>query len=365
MRRAAWVVAIGLLVLAGPAGAQSDLAVEKMMLPVKTIDGVFELEAMIVRPPGPGPFPLAVITHGGATNAKLRESVKLPVYRWAVEEFARRGYATVFALRAGYGSSQGFAPERRYTRCDFASDLRIVRMIGRQVAGTIEAVRNLPYVDASRIVAVGESLGGAGVLAMGEDAIPGLRAIINFSGGIGYHAFGCDREKEADAFSELGRGNQLPTLWVYAGNDRRFSLALARQLFSAYRSAGGNGQLIELPSFTEDGHTLFILGAPKWRPAVHAFLRGLGLPYDPPPSSITYEDMAAYWALMLPEITKECDKNPTCETTLKCVGEQLEQKTLPLKGLIRLYDVTATNEAVGAEDSALIRSAIRSCQPTN
>ncbi len=66
VRRAAIAILIGLLVLAGPAlalvrlaAAEDGLVVEKTMLPVKTIDGVFELEAMIVRPPGPGPFPLA------------------------------------------------------------------------------------------------------------------------------------------------------------------------------------------------------------------------------------------------------------------------------------------------------------------
>ena len=64
---------------------------------VVVIDGVAEeLETLTAVPPGTGPMPLALITHGTAVDGS--RDVNLRIFLPLAEHFARRGYrAVVFA----------------------------------------------------------------------------------------------------------------------------------------------------------------------------------------------------------------------------------------------------------------------------
>jgi hypothetical protein len=75
------------------------------------------------------------------------------------------------------------------------------------------------------------------------------------------------------------RTTRVPTLWVYAENDRFFGPAHVRAWFEAFREGGGSGRLVMLPPFGRDGHKLFSTeaGIPLWTPELDAFLSSLGL----------------------------------------------------------------------------------------
>lgn len=250
-------------------------------MPVDSGDGVVPLETLILRPPGPGPFPMAVIAHGGTTRHEDRAKLSLETYWAPAEEFARRGYATLFVLRSGYGRSQGPFAEV-FGRCAAGRPDAIGRTIARAIRGTIEAGRKLPYVDPAQVLVIGHSMGGLGAVSMTGE--PDLSAVINFAGGFAYFSADCDPSLVTKAFGTFGAASRAPTLFVYSENDVLFAPAVARSFFSAYTSAGGQGEFVTAPPYANNGHGLFRLATQKWRPAVDEFLRKNGLPtWDAPP----------------------------------------------------------------------------------
>jgi dienelactone hydrolase len=260
---------------AQPPILRSELVVERTTLSVDSGEGEAPLETLIVRPPGPGPFPLAVIAHGGTTQQEERAKMTLDSYRRPAEEFARRGYATLFVLRSGYGHSHGMFAED-FGRCAPGRPAALGRFIGRTIHGVIEAGRKLPYVDPARVVVVGHSMGGLGAVSMtGEKD---LAAVINFAGGFAYFSPECDPSLVAKAFGAFGAHSRVPALFVYSENDVLFGPSVARSFFDAYRGAGGRGEFVEAPPYANNGHALFRLAASTWRPTVDDFLRKNGLP---------------------------------------------------------------------------------------
>jgi len=72
----------------------------------------------------------------------------------------------------------------------------------------------------------------------------------------------------------------VPSLWLYAENDRLFSPILVRTLHDTYARAGGNAELTMFPPIATDGHQLWGLfeGRKQWLPAVDEFLTTHALP---------------------------------------------------------------------------------------
>ncbi len=108
---------------------------------------------------------------------------------------------------------------------------------------------------------------------------PGVRAIVNFSGGRGGHAgnrpgVNCAPEKLVAAAAHFGASARVPSLWLYAGNDSYFSPALSRQMADAWRAAGGKAEYNLLPPQRDEGH--FFVEYPEssalWSKKVESFL---------------------------------------------------------------------------------------------
>src|SRR5262249_20177185 len=60
------------------------------------------MHAYVFRPPGPGPFPLAVINHGSIQAGDVREKYRMPDYPLATQWFLARGYAVLLPQRPGH-----------------------------------------------------------------------------------------------------------------------------------------------------------------------------------------------------------------------------------------------------------------------
>jgi hypothetical protein len=74
----------------------------------------------------------------------------------------------------------------------------------------------------------------------------------------------------------------VPSLWIYAENDRSVPPALARAMHASYVAGGAPAEFVLTPAFRDDGHRLFIAGIDEWRSRADGFFHRLGLPTSPP-----------------------------------------------------------------------------------
>ena len=72
-----------------------------------TAGGTKTLETLVVRRDAPGPFPLALITHGLPRNKTEISAIRPELYISPAIVFAQHGYAAVVVMRSGYGRSTG------------------------------------------------------------------------------------------------------------------------------------------------------------------------------------------------------------------------------------------------------------------
>jgi dienelactone hydrolase len=238
MMRAAMLAALIVGIAMQPAAAEPFYR-EDLRIPMEAA-GPRGLEAMLLRPSGTRRYPLALISHGAPREGSARAPMSpYGSYRQALE-FARRGFAALVFMRRGYGDSGGQYAEnsgpcgqREYLRAAWqsASDLR----------AAVEAMGSRTDVSTNGMIAVGVSAGGFASLALSADPPPGLAAAINFAGGRGSRADNdvCDADALVRAFATLGRTSRVPTLWIYAQNDKFFGPELVRRMHTAFTGASG------------------------------------------------------------------------------------------------------------------------------
>jgi dienelactone hydrolase len=262
-------------------GSREGLIEEPIKLAATVFRSKVNFDALIIRPEGPGPFPLAVITHGSIEDITARSSARPASLSTPAYEMARRGWAAVSFMRLGYGATGGEqldAPGRctnpQYEDPGLAT--------AEQIRAVIEALRGQPFIDGERVIAMGVSAGGFGALALTTLPVPGLRAVINFAGGRGSSAKGdiCSVGELTRAVGRFGSRAKVPSLWIYADNDKWFVPAVANTMFAAYAAGGSKAEKLFTPASGEDGHGLMSRGAHVyfWAPTLDTFLRTHGLP---------------------------------------------------------------------------------------
>ena len=233
------------------------------------------LETTLFKPPGGGPFPLVVINHGkSAGNTVFQPRAR---YTVAAREFVRRGYAVAIPMRRGFSKSGG-----AYIGggCNTASN-------GEGQAEDVRSALNYfvkqPYVDPTRILVVGQSHGGLTTMAFGAEPYPGVKALVNFAGGIRQDDCSGWQGALARAFGSYGEKARLPSLWFYGANDSYWAPSVYRDMHAAYVKGGGIAQLIEFGMFKGDAHGMFASsdGLPIWLPELEKFLPTVGLPFTP------------------------------------------------------------------------------------
>jgi len=250
-------------------------------------EGVFgdvyvELTATEHRPAGPGPFPAIVLNHGSPGKATDRPAVtgNFPV---ATRAFVEWGFVVLSPVRRGYGATGGRWSET-YGSCAAPRFVDAGIETAKDVAAAVSYLRALPYVDADRIVLVGQSAGGWGVLAAaGRPDVP-VRGVVNFAGGRAGRIGGvpnknCAPDRLVAAAGELGRAARVPSLWLYTENDQYFSPELSARMHKAYTDAGGRASYVLFAPIGRDGHGLIGMkhGVPLWEPKVAEFFREVGV----------------------------------------------------------------------------------------
>ena len=286
-RRRAVLVAAAILVITSPCAADvvqpRGLVRELVSVPFSQPDGAtLRLEAIIARPANPGRFPLVLINHGSPRRISEAKKRSLDWADWIADDFARRGWAAATVLRRGYGNSDGAVADA-YGSCSAPHYRAAGLSTAEDIVQAVGYFQKQSYVDPTRLLLVGVSAGGFGSIAAASIAPPGLVAVVNFAGGRGSTAddIVCQPEELVEAYGAFGKTVRVPSLWIYAKNDRFFSPDLARQMFAAFTSSGAPAELIIAPPYQRDGHNL-IFGQPLWRDAVYSFLKRNHLPFAAP-----------------------------------------------------------------------------------
>ncbi|MHC1549133.1 alpha/beta hydrolase family protein [Phyllobacterium sp. K27] len=233
------------------------------------------LDATTFQPVGVGPFPLVIINHGGAVDAPSNAPWD---YRpeAAIKWFVSKGFSVAIPIRRGYGRSEGARVS--IGNCSSPAYIDGGKEIARDIISAVDYFRQQSFILADRIVLIGHSLGGAGSLAAASRHPEGVRGVIAFGPGAGRMRQGkiCRADLLESAFREFGATNDLPTIWIYAENDKYFGPKLAQHLFRAYVQKKTPIQELEiLPPSGDDGHDLFLRndGPVIWAPIVEKFLK--------------------------------------------------------------------------------------------
>lgn len=128
-------------------------------------------------------------------------------------------------------------------------------------------------VDPARIVLEGASRGGLLSVAYAGRYPDHIIGVVNFSGGW-FGEGGPFADFNFEAFRNAGRDAKIPMLWLYADHDSYYSLKFDEREYSAFRNAGGRGELVEARNLPGDGHNL-CLWVDRWQDKVRDYLQGL------------------------------------------------------------------------------------------
>jgi dienelactone hydrolase len=286
--------------LYGPFGPQGPRLREQLWI-LPSADPSAPLRATVFRPadePGhasPRRRPMVVINHG--TSEQTRHSTAMPVFYWLSRWFVDRGYVVVLPQRRGHGATGGRLIEA-VGNCSDPDHHASGALAATDISAAVAYMAGQDFVAADDIVIAGISTGGWASLAMASRNPPGVRAVINFAGGRGAHAYGrrnavCGEAKLVEAAGRFGRDARVPSLWLYSENDSYFGPDLARHMHSAWIASGGRAEIAILPPHGADGHGLVDdpAGWRLWGAVVDGFLAR-----HAPPKPVLEEANAGVWS---------------------------------------------------------------------
>jgi dienelactone hydrolase len=240
----------------GPEGEPNRL--QQWLVP--SPDLAHPAHAVLFRPPGDGPFPLAVIAHASTQNVLLRAQMPQPEYRALAARLVARGFAVLVPERPGHGATGGKYLEDQ-GGCDEADYAKAGRATAEEIAAAMGFLRKQSFIRPEGVIVIGHSAGAWGALALAGEDPNDVAAIIAFAPGRGGHANDfpnqvCAPHSLIATAGEFGKGARVPVTWLVAANDSYFSPVLSRQLADAFRNGGGKVDFRVLAAYGSEGHWL-------------------------------------------------------------------------------------------------------------
>lgn len=282
-----------------------------------------QIPVTIFRPKGDGPFPLVIMNHGRAvTNKRAAQGVQR--FEHLSRYLVGKGFVVMLPTRVGYAQTYGdFDPEAS-GEC---RSLRVEPMAiaaSDQVLATVAFAKTLPFVDATRWLVMGQSVGGLAAVATVGRQPSGLIGAVNFSGGVGGDpernpGNPCNPQQVARALGSFAKGARVGMLWIYWQNDLYWGAGTPRRWQEAWAGGGGLAEFQSLPPVGQDGHSGLSVDMDHWVPLVDDYLArlGFGKPGSvarPPPTHFAK--------------VEEADKLPAVQATKDGVYRKfLESKT--------------------------------------
>lgn len=230
---------------------------------------------------GPGPHPVLLYAHGRSGDPVERAQLRHPVLPGHVRYWLRKGFAVVAPVRPGYGETGG--PDREFSGeyidangvCGGSSDFfGMAQRAAHPMRVALDWIREQPWARADHIVLAGQSVGGLTSIALAATAPPGVVGYINFAGGMGGDPVripgrSCGADEMTLTMGAFGQTTQVPSLWLYAENDRYWGAEAPRRWHAAFAAGGSASEFIQTaPVPNADGHALLARGGRLW--SVHA-----------------------------------------------------------------------------------------------
>jgi dienelactone hydrolase len=223
--------------------------------------------------------PYLLFSHGRGTDQE-RTSFGRSSEKKNSEYFVSKGFAVILPTRIGYGVSGG--PDADYSGACGNKNYLEARKVGiDQSKQVLNHVFDFSYIDRTKGIVVGQSVGGFTTIGLSAENISGLKGAINFAGGDGGDPIKsaekpCGDYLIKDTFAKYGASNKVPTLWLYSVNDKFWGEQLPKDWFAGFQKAGGKGQFISLPAYKEDGHSIFRGDLNAWKNNFEKFIKEIG-----------------------------------------------------------------------------------------
>jgi dienelactone hydrolase len=216
--------------------------------------------AVLFRPAGNGPFPLALIAHTSTQNALRRAQMPQPEYRALAAWLVARGFAVLVPERPGHGATGGKYLEDQ-GGCDDANYSRSGYATADSIKAALGYLNAQPFVRQNGAIIVGHSAGAWGALALAGEDPKAVSMIIAFAPGRGGHANDvpnqvCAPHTLMSSAAEFGEDAHVPVVWLVAANDTYFSPDLSRQMADAFRAGGDKVDFRALAASGSEGHWL-------------------------------------------------------------------------------------------------------------
>jgi dienelactone hydrolase len=227
---------------------------------VPSPDPAIPSRAILYRPPGDGPFRLAVIAHDSTQNVLYRALKRQPEYRALAARLVARRFAVLVPERPGHGATGGeYLEDQR--GCDGADYSRSGRATAEEISAALNYLRGQAFIRQDGVVIVGHSAGGWGALALAGADPQAISAVVLFAPGRGGDANDvphkiCAPHMLVATASEFGRGARVPVTWLVAANDTYYPPEFSRKLADAFRRGGGKVLFRVLPAAGGEGHWL-------------------------------------------------------------------------------------------------------------
>jgi dienelactone hydrolase len=220
-----------------------------------------EMVTQVFLPPGDGPFPVVIYSHGRAGEYVERLKLRAPIPHGHVRYWVRKGFAVVASIRPGYGETGGIDREDSGVHYDVFGNCNgrpalsePARHAAAAVRASLDCARPQRWSAAEQILLVGQSMGGLATIAAAADSPPGVVGYINFSGGAGGNPArspgrSCDAEAMSALMAEFGKITRVPNLWLYAENDLYWGPDSPRAWHAAYAKGGARRNSSSPPRF--------------------------------------------------------------------------------------------------------------------
>jgi dienelactone hydrolase len=224
--------------------------------------------------------PYLLFSHGRAGTDQEREKFGRSSEKRNSEYFVSKGFTVILPTRIGYGVSGG--PDADYSgACGNKNYLEARKVAIDQSKQVLNHVFDFSYIDKTKGIVVGQSVGGFTTIGLSAENISGLKGAINFAGGDGGDPIKsaekpCGDYLIKDTFAKYGASNKVPTLWLYSVNDKFWGEQLPKDWFAAFQKAGGKGQFISLLAYKEDGHSIFRGDLSAWKNDFEKFIKEIG-----------------------------------------------------------------------------------------
>jgi carboxymethylenebutenolidase len=245
-------------------------------------NGNLHLKAYLWTPPGPGPFPAVLFSHGsGGASADLTAGMRITEAADILAPFfLKHGYAFFYPFRRGHGPSSDQAPfmqdvlqrEEEAKGREARQHLQFTLLATEQLDDVMAALaflKSAPRIDSQRIAVAGQSFGGQLTLLAAERD-PTIRAAVTFAAAA--NAWERSPELRARLLSALNKTNAAIML-THAEND--YGTTAGRAMADELERLHKPHLLKIYPAVgltSDDGHGMLYEDIPAWEDDVFRFL---------------------------------------------------------------------------------------------